>query len=57
VRILIAGCGYVGSALGHLLSAGDHTAFGLRRDTKALPPAIKPISADHFLLRNDDALK
>jgi len=46
MRVLISGCGYVGSALGLLLAAEGHTVFGLRRNTKALPPAIKHISAD-----------
>ena len=30
-RILIAGCGYVGSALGERLLADSHEVFGLRR--------------------------
>lgn len=46
MRVLISGCGYVGSALGLLLADEGHTVFGLRRNTKALPPAIKPTSAD-----------
>lgn len=46
MRVLISGCGYVGSALGLLLTAEGHAVFGLRRDAKALPPAIHPISAD-----------
>ncbi|PLS86288.1 MAG: NAD(P)-dependent oxidoreductase [Actinobacteria bacterium] len=45
MRILIAGCGYVGSALGLLLAADGHTVFGLRRNP-ALPAAINPIRAD-----------
>jgi nucleoside-diphosphate-sugar epimerase len=46
MRVLIAGCGYVGSALGLLLSAEGHTVFGLRRDTASLPDAIKPVRVD-----------
>lgn len=46
MRVLISGCGYVGSALGLLLAAEGHTVFGLRRNTPALPPAIRPIQAD-----------
>jgi nucleoside-diphosphate-sugar epimerase len=46
VRVLISGCGYIGSALGLLLAAQGHTAFGLRRNTRALPPAILPVQAD-----------
>ena len=56
MRVLISGCGYVGSALGLLLSAEGHTAFGLRRDAKALPPAIRPISADLSKPLPSDAL-
>lgn len=46
MRILIAGCGYVGCALGTLLAAEGHTVFGLRRDTATLPEAIRPVAAD-----------
>ncbi len=46
MRVLISGCGYVGSALGLLLAAEGHTIFGLRRNTKALPTAIRPTRAD-----------
>ena len=46
MRILIAGCGYVGSALGLLLAADGHRVFGLRRNPAALPAAINPIRAD-----------
>ena len=44
--ILIAGCGYVGTALGILLAAEDHLVWGLRRHTEALPPSIRPLVAD-----------
>lgn len=46
MRILIAGCGYVGSALGLLLVSEGHTVFGLRRNTSALPAGITPVRAD-----------
>ncbi len=46
MRILIAGCGYVGSALGLLLASEGHTVFGLRRNTAALPSGIIPVRAD-----------
>jgi predicted dinucleotide-binding enzyme len=46
VRVLISGCGYVGSALGLLLADEGHTVFGLRRNTPALPPVTRPIQAD-----------
>ena len=45
-NILIAGCGYVGTALGILLAAEDHLVWGLRRHTEALPPRIRPLAAD-----------
>ncbi|MCJ8338381.1 MAG: SDR family oxidoreductase [Pseudomonadales bacterium] len=44
-RILIAGCGDVGSALGVLL-ARRHCVYGLRRSTDKLPQQLLPISAD-----------
>ncbi len=44
-RVLIAGCGYVGCALGRALSAEGHTAFGLRRRAFA-EPGIEPLVAD-----------
>ncbi len=45
-RVLIAGCGYVGSALGELLVADGHEVFGLRRNPENLPAGIKPVRAD-----------
>jgi nucleoside-diphosphate-sugar epimerase len=46
MRVLIAGCGYLGSSLGSLLSSEGHTVFGLRRNVSALPPYIHPVRAD-----------
>lgn len=46
MRVLIAGCGYVGSALGELLASEGHSVFGLRRDPASLPPSITPVVAD-----------
>lgn len=46
MRILIAGCGYVGSELARLLYADGHEVFGLRRDTSKLPEGILPVAAD-----------
>lgn len=46
MRILIAGCGYVGCELARQLQAAGHTVFGLRRDTAQLPPGIEPVTAD-----------
>jgi nucleoside-diphosphate-sugar epimerase len=45
-RIVIAGCGYVGSALGTALASDGHAVFGVRRDPSRLPPGISPIAAD-----------
>ncbi len=46
MRVLIAGCGYVGIALGERLAAGGCEVFGLRRETEGLPRAIRPLAAD-----------
>ena len=45
-RILVAGCGYVGTALSRRLLADGHTVFGLRRQPEGLPAGIQPIAAD-----------
>jgi nucleoside-diphosphate-sugar epimerase len=56
VRILIAGCGYLGSALATRLVAGGHRVVGVRRSWEAAaPPAcIEPVAAD---LRDAAALR
>ena len=46
MRVLIAGCGYVGSALGERLASEGHTVFGLRRNPSKLPETITPVEAD-----------
>lgn len=46
MRVLIAGCGYVGTALGLELRAVGHHPFGLRRAALGLPEQITPIAAD-----------
>lgn len=45
MRILIAGCGDVGSALAQLLLP-NHQVWGLRRDVARLPPGVQPIEGD-----------
>lgn len=45
-RILIAGCGYVGTQLGVELAEAGHKVWGLRRNPGDLPPAITPFCAD-----------
>jgi nucleoside-diphosphate-sugar epimerase len=55
-RILIAGCGYVGSALGEILLRDSHDVWGLRRKPRSLPAGIEPIEADLTQLRGLAAL-
>jgi nucleoside-diphosphate-sugar epimerase len=45
-RILIAGCGDVGTALGQNLGAAGHEVWGLKRRPTDLPPVIRPLAAD-----------
>src|SRR5574337_925732 len=45
-NILMAGCGYVGTALGSLLAAEGSTVWGLRRHPATLPSGIRPLEAD-----------
>ena len=44
--VLIAGCGYVGTALGEMLAGDGHDVYGLKRDPSELPAAIRPVKAD-----------
>lgn len=46
MRCLIAGCGYVGTALGLALVAEGHTVYALRRRPEGLPAALHPVAAD-----------
>ena len=45
-RIVIAGCGDVGSQLGMLLVADGHQVWGLKRNPTTLPPTLRPLAAD-----------
>ena len=45
-RVLIAGCGYVGSALAARLAADGHDVWGMRRDPSRLPDGVRAIAAD-----------
>src|SRR3970040_381762 len=45
-NVLIAGCGYVGTALGTRLASEGHVVWGLRRRNDALPNSIRPLVAD-----------
>lgn len=46
MRVLIAGCGYVGGAVAELLRDAGHAVMGMRRNVSALPEGIEPIAAD-----------
>jgi nucleoside-diphosphate-sugar epimerase len=45
-QILIAGCGYVGTALGMIFASEGNSVWGLRRKSHLLPVSIRPIMAD-----------
>ena len=45
-RILIAGCGDVGTTLGLSLRAAGHEVWGLKRNPRGLPPELRPLAAD-----------
>ncbi len=45
-RVLIAGCGYVGTALAECLAAEGREVFALRRSPQAPMPGVSPIQAD-----------
>jgi nucleoside-diphosphate-sugar epimerase len=55
-RVLIAGCGYVGTAVGLELVHEGHDVFGLRRRLAALPLGIRPVEADLGLPTSLDEL-
>ncbi|HIA13569.1 MAG TPA: SDR family oxidoreductase [Nitrospirales bacterium] len=44
--VLIAGCGYVGTALGRHLAKAGHTVWGLRRKTGDLSSPLLPLTSD-----------
>lgn len=46
MRILIAGCGYVGGSLARMLVSDGHEVFGLRRAPRDLPPGVVAVAAD-----------
>jgi nucleoside-diphosphate-sugar epimerase len=48
-RVLIAGCGFVGTALGELLVRESHAVWGLSRRPLSLPAGVQPIDADVFM--------
>lgn len=46
MRVLVAGCGYVGNALARRLVSAGHEVHGLRRRVEDLPPGVHPVAAD-----------
>ena len=46
MRVLIAGCGDVGSVLATRLKCQGHRVFGLKRDTSTLPAGVEAVQAD-----------
>lgn len=46
MRVLIAGCGYVGCVLAERLVAAGDEVVGLRRSVAALPAGVAPFAAD-----------
>jgi len=45
-NVLIAGCGYVGTALGVRLVAAGHVVWGIRRSAEGLAAGIRHLAAD-----------
>lgn len=45
-RVLIAGCGYVGTALGLFLHAQGAQVYAIRRDVSGLPEPLHPVACD-----------
>lgn len=45
-RVLLVGCGQVGTELGQRLVAEGAQVYGLRRDTRQLPADFEPLSVD-----------
>ena len=45
-RVLIAGCGDVGTALGLTLARSGHEVFGARRSAHVLPAPLRPLPVD-----------
>jgi nucleoside-diphosphate-sugar epimerase len=45
-RVLIAGCGYVGTALGRALAGTGHEVWGLSRNPDVLPRELRAVGVD-----------
>ena len=46
MSVLIAGCGYVGTALAEQLAAAGHRVIALKRTPRDLPPGVEAFAAD-----------
>jgi nucleoside-diphosphate-sugar epimerase len=46
MRVLIAGCGYLGSELARSLVVAGHRVIGLRRNPTGLPEGVEPLARD-----------
>jgi nucleoside-diphosphate-sugar epimerase len=46
MKVLVAGCGDVGSILAVRLLEDGHVVYGLKRDTSTLPEHVRPVQAD-----------
>ncbi|HJL05836.1 MAG TPA: NAD-dependent epimerase/dehydratase family protein [Polyangiaceae bacterium LLY-WYZ-15_(1-7)] len=44
--VLVAGCGFVGTALAVRLRDAGHRVLGVRRRAELLPPGVEPVAAD-----------
>jgi nucleoside-diphosphate-sugar epimerase len=55
-KVLIAGCGYTGRALGQRLVNAGHAVWGLSRKPYDFPPGLEPLAADLTDLRSLAAL-
>lgn len=46
MRVLIAGCGYLGARIAHTLAAGGHAVFAMRRSAVPAPAGATALRAD-----------
>lgn len=53
-KVLIMGCGYIGTHLGELLVKNGHSVWGVKRKIETLPSVIKPIKVDVMNITDTD---